>query len=58
LDPNKKEEKFKVVLFYNHEKFVSNELVFTNADEVVDKTTLDVNGSIKIAHGTNSKDTY
>ena len=58
LNPNKKEEKFKVVLFYNHEKFVSDELVFTNADEVVDTTTLDVNGSIKIAHGTNSKDTY
>jgi hypothetical protein len=58
LNPEKKEEKFKIVIFYNHEKFVSDELVFTNGDELVDTTTLDINGAIKIAHGPQSKDSY
>jgi hypothetical protein len=58
LNPEKKEEKFKVVIFYNHEKYVSDELVFTNADELVDTTTLDANASISIAHGNNSNNTY
>ena len=58
LDPNKTEEKFKVVLFYNHEKFVSNELVFTNRDEIPDPTTLDSAAAITISHGNNSFETY
>ena len=58
LDPQRSEERFKVVIFYNHEKFVSNELVFTNADEVVDTATADANGAISISHGQNSMDSY
>lgn len=58
LTPDVATEKFKVVIYYNHEKFESNELVFTNLDPIVDKTTLDSNDAIVIKHGTNSFDTY
>ena len=60
LDPNKKEEKFKVILFYNHEKFESNELVFTNLDAnlLVDEIIKDQIPIIEIEHGNNSMDSY
>lgn len=58
LTPDIATEKFKVVIYYNHERFDSNELVFTNLDPVVDKTTLDTNDAITIKHGTNSFDSY
>lgn len=58
LNPNKQEEKFKVVLFYNHEKFISNELIFTNKDQIVDATTFDSASAIKIVHGENSHESY
>lgn len=58
LTPDIATEKFKVVIYYNHERFDSNELVFTNLDPVVDKTTLDTNDAIIIKHGTNSFDSY
>lgn len=58
LNPKLAEEKFKVVLYYNHEKFVSNELVFTNLDPVVDDTTLDSNDAITIMHGQSSLESY
>ena len=58
LDPNRQEEKFKVVLFYNHEKYESNELVFTNLETVPDATTLDSADAIEITHSTNSMESY
>lgn len=58
LTPNQKTEKFKVIIFYNHEKFESNELVFENLDDVEDSATLDAADAIKIAHQTNSYDAY
>jgi hypothetical protein len=58
INPNVEEEKFKVVVYYNHERFDSNELVFTNTDPVVDPTTIDINDAISIKHGLYSSDTY
>lgn len=58
MDGQRVEEKYKVVLFYNHEMFESNEVVFTNLDDVVDPTTADKNAAIVITHGTNSQETY
>ena len=58
LDPNTEEEKFMVILFYNHEMFKSGELVFRNLDEIPDTTTLDKNGSVFIEHNKNSLDCY
>lgn len=53
-----KEEKFKIILFYNHEMYESNEIVFTNADDVPDPTTVDKGDAIFIEHGENSQETY
>lgn len=58
MDGKRQEEKYKVVLFYNHEMYESNEVLFTNLDEVVDPTTADKNGAIVITHGSNSQETY
>lgn len=58
MDGQRVEEKYKVVLFYNHEMYESNEVVFTNLDDVVDPTTADKNAAIVITHGTNSQETY
>lgn len=58
LDPYMQEEKFKVVIFYNHEKFESNELVFTNLETVPDATSMDGTDAISIIHGTNSMESY
>ena len=53
-----KEEKFKVILFYNHEMYESNVVVFTNSEGVPDATTVDKSDAIVIKHGENSQDTY
>ena len=58
LNPQATEEKFKVVLFYNHEMFVSNELVFTNLDDISDKTTLEEGTALSIQHGEHSMESY
>lgn len=55
---DQQEEKFVVVLFYNHVMYKSNELVFTNADEVPDKATLDMSDALLIEHLDNSYDNY
>jgi hypothetical protein len=52
------EEKFKVILFYNHKMFVSNELVFTNLDNVPDFTTLALGAALSIEHGNKSMESY
>jgi hypothetical protein len=41
LQPNKEVEKFKIVLFYNHERFESNVLEFTNLDEIPPEVIID-----------------
>ncbi len=51
-------ESIKAVLFYNHEKIISNELIFTNDAEVLTSTEVNLEGEIVIEHGLNSQDTY
>ena len=55
---NSIEQKYKAVLFYNHEMFTSNELVFTNLEEVPNEVTLDKTDGIAIEHIAESFDTY
>ena len=55
---DEQEEKFVVVLFYNHVMYKSNELIFTNADEVPNKTMLDAADALIIEHLDNSYDNY
>lgn len=60
MEPTKENEKFQVVLFYNHEKVLSNTLVFTNleADDIPPQFSIDANDIIKIEHGAYSQDHY
>ena len=58
MDGMREQEKYKIILFYNHEMFESNEIVFTNLDDVPDATTVDKSDAIVIKHGENSQDTY
>lgn len=58
LDPNRKEEKFKVVLFYNHQMFESNVITFTNVDNIPDYSSIDKGDAINIKHEKNSFDSY
>jgi hypothetical protein len=58
LDPNLKEEKFVVVVFYNHEIFKSGELIFTNSDEFEDFYSVDKSNAVYIEHGNNSMDSF
>lgn len=51
-------ETFKAVVFYNHDKFVSDELLFTNADDIPDKSLLDKSDALVINHATDSRDNY
>ena len=53
-----KEEKYMVVLFYNHIMYKSNELVFTNEDTIPDKTTADQGDILIFEHLENSTDSY
>jgi hypothetical protein len=46
----KSEEKFIAVLFYNHEKFVSNELIFDNLTEIPNNVSIDANGALTLEH--------
>ena len=52
------EEKFVAVLFYNHDRIQSRELIFTNADVVPDKTTLDKGDILIFEHKEQSYDDY
>ena len=58
LDPNKKSETFKIILFYNHERFESNELVFTNTSELKNKENLKYANALSIKHGDKSRAVY
>jgi hypothetical protein len=58
MQNDKAEEKFKVVLFYNHVMYTSNELVFTNSEVVPDKATIDTGDLLIFEHVLNSTDNY
>jgi hypothetical protein len=47
----KQEEKFAVVIFANHKKYVSDPLVFTNLYKIPDSTAIDVLGALSLEHG-------
>ena len=53
--PDIKEEKIKAIIFYNHERYESNILTFTNDDTAAGP---ELTNSIQIVHGSNSQDTY
>lgn len=57
LDITRKTEKIKAVLIFNHVVYESNELEFTNLEDLVDNTTADLN-ALQISHGVNSRDHY
>lgn len=60
MDPTKDVEKYQVVFFYNHERFLSDVLVFTNleAADIPPQFTVSANDTIKIEHGSYSQDHY
>jgi hypothetical protein len=49
--------KYKVVLYYNHVAYESNELEFVNTLQV-GPTEDELAGKLTISHGENSKDNY
>jgi hypothetical protein len=52
------EERFRVVLFYNHVRYDSNVLIFNNLTDLVSSTTEALTNYIKISHSNNSRDHY
>lgn len=52
------EEKYLAIIFYNHEMFKSEELIFTNSQDFTDKLTLDKSDSLSFNHKSNSHDSY
>lgn len=60
MDPTKDIEKYQIVFFYNHERFLSDVLVFTNleAADIPPQFTVSANDTIKIEHGSYSQDHY
>lgn len=58
LDTDLSEEKYCVIIFYNHAMYKSESLVFTNQNPPQDGAASDQNGALYIEHGNNSRDTY
>ena len=59
LDSSLTEEKFKVIIVFNHNQYESDELVFSNVDKIVNLNITDKELSgFQIINGTNSKDNY
>ena len=59
LDPTSKtSETFQVIIFFNHEKFVSNTITFTNASEILNLKNEALTDTITIEHGANSLNIY
>ena len=58
LDSTRQEEKYAMVVFYNHVKFVSNELRFSNIVDISTRELAETSGSILIEHGEKSKQAY
>ena len=57
LEPKMHQEKFKAILFYNHEKYESDSIVFTNMDDITSIYT-DKTSALSIQHIEDSSDTY
>lgn len=55
---NMEKEEFKVIIIYNHEKYESNVLTFTNQSPVVNAATAILSDGITIHHGENSLESY
>jgi len=55
---NLAEEKFMAIIFYNHDMYKSNELIFTNDQNIVDKDTLEKTDVVIFEHLDNSSDAY
>lgn len=60
MEPTKDIEKYQIVFFHNHERILSNVLVFTNleAEDIPPQFTVSANDIIKIEHGSYSQDHY
>lgn len=58
MDTQLHEEKYCVIVFYNHVMYKSDPLVFTNENPPQDGAASDQTGALYIEHGTNSRDTY
>lgn len=58
MDTQLHEEKYCVIIFYNHAMYKSDPLVFTNENPPQDGVASDQTGALYIEHGTNSRDTY
>lgn len=58
LDTELSEEKYCVIIFYNHTMYKSEPLVFTNQNPPQDGAASDQSGALYIEHGNNSRDTY
>lgn len=60
MNPVFTEERYQVVLFYNHKMIKSNIITFENiqADQIPPSVLVDVNDTLKIEHGAYSQDHY
>lgn len=58
MDPVIQDQVFKVILFYNHAMYISNELVFTNTDEILDEDAINKKNAIGFEHLANSAKDY
>jgi hypothetical protein len=58
MDINLPEEKYCVIIFYNHTMYKSEPLVFTNLNPPQDASASDQNGALYIEHLEKSRDTY
>ena len=59
LDPDATEEKFKAVIVFNHNRYESDEIIFTNVDNMVNLNLSDKDKSdFEIANGEKSRDNY
>lgn len=58
MDINSAEEKYCVIIFYNHTMYKSEPLVFTNLNPPQDASASDQNGALYIEHLEKSRDTY
>ena len=55
---NMEKEEFKVIIIYNHEKYESNVLTFTNQSPVINAATAILSDGITIHHRENSLESY
>lgn len=57
LEPKMHQEKFKVILFYNHEKYESEPIIFTNLDDIT-SIYADKTSALSIEHIEDSGNNY